>query len=87
MKLTRKQAMDKYCFDCGWDSNDKGTKHQQIESCQDVSCALHEYRPITQKTKDSIKAERIANFTPKELDAYKRKGELFKSRVLTQKQG
>jgi len=82
-KLTPLKAIQAKCFDCGYDSYDTGTKHEQIESCRDTGCPLHEYRPITNKTKERIRQERISNFTPEELEAYKRKGAAFKLNVMS----
>lgn len=86
MNLTRQQAIEQKCFDCSYDPQDSGTKHQQVERCMADDCALWEYRPITHATKDRIKQEKIANFSPDELKEHNRKAELFRSRLSQQKQ-
>ena len=80
-KLTPLKAIHEKCFDCGYDEHDKGSKHQQIESCIDTDCALHEYRPITGKLKEKLKKERIANYSPEELALYKQKQETARIRL------
>ena len=66
MKLTRKQAMDEKCFDCGYDSLDKGSRFVQIEACIDETCALWEYRPVTGALKEKRKQEAYDALSPEE---------------------
>jgi len=79
-KLTPLKAIHAKCYDCGYDPSDKGSKQAQTEACTDTACALHEYRPLSGKTKKAIRAEKIRNFTPEEREAYKRKAQAAKLR-------
>ena len=74
-KLTPMKAIKAKCTDCIVDPLDKGTHIQQIENCPDSSCALHEHRPLTARTRANIKQERINNMNPMERCAYEAKSE------------
>ena len=48
---TRKEAIDAYCKECGYDDLSQGTWRKQIEECTVTHCPLFEWRPITSATK------------------------------------
>ena len=42
-----RKAIDEKCKDCNYDDMDVGSWREQIESCTDEKCSLHQFRPIT----------------------------------------
>ncbi len=66
--LTPQQAIDAECRSCNADSNDVGTWRQQVESCADTNCPLHEYRPATTTLKN-LRKQVDAGTTPPEAKA------------------
>lgn len=64
MKLTRQQAINENCKTCIYDPLAGGTHTAQIEACTVTSCALYEYRPLTEKTKLAQREETYRNATP-----------------------
>jgi len=79
--LTMKQAIDKNCFECSYDDKDVGTKHQQIEACPMINCALYPFRPVTSNTKAARRDEKVANMTPEQLMKYREKQEAARIRL------
>ena len=67
MKInTRKQAIDEKCKDCNYDSLDKGTWKEQVESCTSTDCSLYTFRPLTAGTTKKLKDERYLLMSPEE---------------------
>ena len=82
MKLTPMKAIKAKCIDCIVDPIDKGTHIQQIENCTDTTCALHEHRPLTHRTKTFIKEKRIEAMSDIERQAYYNKAEIVRKRFM-----
>ena len=76
------KAINEKCFDCGYDPFDAGTKHQQIESCLDHTCALYPFRPVTHSEKLRRKQEAYDNLSPEEKLKADKKKSLQKQRML-----
>lgn len=66
MKLTIRQAINKNCKECTYDPKDKGTWVEQIEACTITSCAFHEHRKLTSKTK-ALNKQKELDALPDEL--------------------
>ena len=86
-KLSPIKAIKAYCTGCIVDPLDKGTSIQQIENCIDTMCPLHEYRPLTLKTRAERKQKRINSMNPAERNAYEEKAELSRKRLHNMRQG
>ena len=80
MKLTRKQAMDQYCYDCGHDDKATGSKRQQVEWCKDTKCSLYEYRPVTGKTMAKNKKAKYDALSPEEKAKVDSKADIARER-------
>jgi|APSaa5957512622_1039677.scaffolds.fasta_scaffold198637_1 hypothetical protein len=69
------------CENCIYDTLNGGSRLEQIEGCtSEGTCALWPYRPLTGKTRERLKEERIAAMSPEELDAHNRKREIARER-------
>jgi len=75
------KAIRMKCSDCCYDALDKGSELDQITNCESRNCALWEHRPLNGKVKLLMKEERISLMTPRELEEYKRKGDIARERL------
>lgn len=48
MKSLR-NAINKKCFDCCYDSADRGGRKQQVAACASYDCPVHGFRPVPRK--------------------------------------
>lgn len=79
--VTMREAIHANCFECSYDPLDAGTKHQHIENCQMIKCHLHPFRPVTNKLKATLRAEKITGMSPEELAIYEKKCEESRIRL------
>lgn len=81
-KLTPMQAIVAMCKSCIYDAyaQGAGTWRQQVEDCTAPDCPLFHLRPVTKGTMEKRKAEKIANMTPAQLEAYQRKADAARER-------
>lgn len=79
MKKTPMKAIKSFCIECIYDNKAGGTDIQQVEDCTHNNCPLFDYRPLTKKTRDIIKQEKINNMTPEEKEKYDKNIERLKS--------
>jgi hypothetical protein len=73
-KLT--SAIKNKCFDCLYDDEASGTKHDQTTNCPHITCELYEFRPLNSKVKAIVKEEKISKMTPEQLVKYKAKQDI-----------
>lgn len=74
------KAIHQQCFDCIYDENSPGTRHQQTEGCTSPSCALYEFRPVTDKTKKERKEAKFNAMTPEQQEKALKKSQEARER-------
>lgn len=76
------KAIRKFCFICIVDPGvpGGGTAAEQMEGCLDTECPLHEFRPLTGKTKKHNRQEIIDQMSPEELVLHEKRIEQAKIR-------
>jgi len=80
--MTRKQAIDKHCKECIYDEGaiGSGSWRKQVSDCTSYTCNLYNYRPLDSINRAHKTRDKIAGFTPEELEVYERKGVALKER-------
>lgn len=79
--ISPQKAIRAKCTECIYDPvGGGGTDLQQIEACTATNCPLYEWRPLTGRTKERLKNERIAMMSDEELEEFKRRSALAKER-------
>ena len=58
------------CIDCIVDTAEQGGWADQVEACKHTDCSLWPVRPLSSKTKQKLKQERIDNMTPEQRAEY-----------------
>jgi len=85
MKLTRQQAINKFCKSCIYDSKDSGTWRDQTSNCTMTDCSLFEYRPLNAVLRTVQKQNKINSMNPDQRKAYDSKCEEARKRLHNRK--
>ena len=81
MKLVnRKQAIDAHCRDCIYDAQSIGTWRYQVEACTSLNCKLHQFRPLTKSTKETIKQKKYDKMSIEDKEKVDRKAQEVRER-------